>query len=136
MKKAAFKISDYYFDQVLMNLNKNSTTINNINFDCNGVFIKSKKQYELVFKVKVFSEDSKEPFIEVRCNGLFTFEELDDFEKIPSFFYQNAIALLFPYVRAYVSIITTQANRPGLILPTLNLSSLSSDLKENTILKD
>lgn len=135
MKKAAFKISDYYFDQVSLDLNKKSTAVSDIKFDCNGEFITTEKQYKLVFKVSVFPEDNTtNPFIKIRCNGFFLFEEIDSLEDIPSFFYQNAIALLFPYVRAYISIITTQANRGGLILPTLNLSSLSSTLKSNTII--
>lgn len=65
----------------------------------------------------------------------YQFENVNSFEEIPDFFYKNSIAILFPFVRAYVSIITIQANVPSVMLPTLNLSSLESELKENTTLK-
>jgi preprotein translocase subunit SecB len=71
----------------------------------------------------------------VSCHGLFKFHHISTFEEIPSFFYRNAIAILFPYLRSFVSIVTTQANNPGVILPTLNLSSLEGDLRNATSIK-
>jgi len=53
-------------------------------------------------------------------------------EDIPDFFYKNSIAILFPYLRAYLSLVTTQANVPGIILPTYNLSGLEEELRSNT----
>ncbi|CAM4366664.1 hypothetical protein AQBE111736_13510 [Aquirufa beregesia] len=42
------------------------------------------------------------------------------------------MAILFPYLRAFISLVTLQINIPPLILPTLNLSSLEADLRKNT----
>ncbi|EXZ22215.1 pretranslocase subunit SecB family protein, partial [Bacteroides fragilis str. S13 L11] len=55
--------------------------------------------------------------------------------EIPNFFYPNSIAILFPYVRAFVSTLTLQANIKPILLPTLNLSSLQDTLRENTTTK-
>ena len=41
---------------------------------------------------------------------------------------------MYPYIRAFVSNLTLQANNRVMILETLNLTSLKSALKENTIL--
>ena len=53
--------------------------------------------------------------------------------SIPSFFYKNAIAIMFPYVRAFISTLTLQANTKLLNLGLMNLSSLEKPLIENTI---
>ena len=50
-------------------------------------------------------------------------------------FISNSIAILFPYVRAFVSTLTLQANIKPILLPTLNLSSLQDILRENTTTK-
>lgn len=42
------------------------------------------------------------------------------------------MAILFPYIRAFVSTVTLQANVMPILLPTVNLSSLESRLRENT----
>lgn len=63
------------------------------------------------------------------------FENVSSFDEIPTYFYRNAIAIIFPYVRAFISTVTLQSNIPPVILPTMNLSSLESPLKENTIKK-
>lgn len=68
----------------------------------------------------------------INCKGLFEFKNVETIEDIPDFFYKNSIAILFPYVRAYISLVTTQANVPGIILPTYNLSNLEEKLRNNT----
>lgn len=44
-------------------------------------------------------------------------------------FETNAIAILYPYVRAIISTYTAQANVPALILPPINVNSLMKDEK-------
>ena len=55
-----------------------------------------------------------------------------EFNDIPGFFYPNSIAILFPYIRAFVSTLTLQANVTPIVLPTLNLTNLQEKLKKNT----
>lgn len=40
------------------------------------------------------------------------FESARTLEDIPDYFYANSIAILFPYVRAFVSTVSLQANIP------------------------
>ena len=132
MQKAAFSIENYLFDQVEINLEKYEKGNLRVNFTPKGIFDSSKKIFELIFEVKVCGEDEKQPFVKIRCKGIFNFLEVSSFEDIPDFFYKNSIAILFPYIRAYISLVTTQANVPGIILPTYNLSKLDNELKNNT----
>lgn len=130
MQKAAFFIENYLFDQVEINLENYQSGKLKIDFNPSGIFDASEKSFYLTFEVKVKDENDNQ-FVRVRCKGIFKF----DIEDMPEFFYRNSIAILFPYVRAYISLVTTQANVPGIILPTLNLSGLEQELKQNTIIK-
>lgn len=134
--KAAFSIENYFFDKVNIDLTKKLSKDLSLSFNTEGLFKGNDAIYELIFTLNVHSDKSKAPFITIQCRGIFKFHEAITFDSIPTFFYSNSIAILFPYVRAYVSMVTTQANIPGVILPTLNLSSLSQSLKENTTVQD
>lgn len=135
MQKAAFSIINYQFDKVNIDFDNHSGNDLDLSFDCNGVFINENSSFDLTFKVIVISNKEKNPFVTIQCKGVFKFENVSSFEEIPDFFYRNSIAILFPYVRAYVSLVTTQANIPGIILPTLNLTGLEVELKKNTTIK-
>ena len=59
-------------------------------------------------------------------------EKNTSFKDIPDFFNANSIAIVYPFIRAFVSTITLQAGLRLLVLPILNLNSLSATLKEQT----
>jgi preprotein translocase subunit SecB len=108
-----------------------------VDFSPSGIFNKADSTYILTFYFSALSSEEKgtKPFLNVRCNGVFKLNNVNDLEDIPNFFYRNSIAILFPYLRAFVSIITNQANIPGIVLPTMNLSALENPLRENTKVK-
>lgn len=133
MQKAAFSIERYFFKKVLIDLDNHHTPDLSLSFETNGHYNQGDGVYELNFKLIAFNEGySEKPFAEILCVGIFKFENNINFQEIPDYFYRNCIAILFPYVRAYLSIVTTQANVPGIMLPTMNLSSLERTLRENT----
>lgn len=133
MSKAAFSIVNYQFDKVILDYQNYSNDDMQVAFLPRGTYIQETSEYELSFTTSVFTNKNFEsPFLLIDCTAIFKFETETSFEDIPEFFYTNAIAILFPYVRAYASLITTQANVPGLILPTLNLAHLSEELKKET----
>lgn len=135
MQPAAFSLENYQFDKVNIDLENHKSKELNLSFDTKGIFIKKNKKFELIFKVAIKQSENDNPFVEIRCRGLFNFENVTKINDIPDFFYRNSIAILFPYVRTYLSLVTTQANVPGIILPTLNLSGLESELRRNTTQK-
>ncbi len=69
------------------------------------------------------------------CVSQFQFAESLKLEDIPPYFYVNSIAIIFPYVRAFISTVTLQSNIPPIVLPTMNLTELAVPLKKNTKLK-
>ncbi len=135
MQKAAFSIINYQFDRVQIDLNNHKSKDLALAFETKGLYDNENSTFELQFVVNVSNKVAENPFVEISCKGIFKFENVSSFEEIPDFFYRNSIAILFPYVRAYLSLVTTQANVPGIILPTLNLSNLETELKNNTASK-
>lgn len=133
MEIASFSLVNYKFDKVELNLEdlKPNTTFA-IDFNPSGVFVKDKRIYVLTFLFKAVDSTNNVETILIRCKALYSFKEAASIEDIPPFFYNNAIAILFPYVRAFVSTVTLQANIQPLVLPTLNLSDLQEVLKNNS----
>lgn len=134
MEKASFSIQRYYFDKVIIDLQNHTSDKLFVDFKPSGVFYSEDSTYKLTFDFLAFTDDKKgaQPFVNIRCNGFFKFENVSSLEEIPSYFYRNSIAILFPYLRAFVSILTNQANTPPIVLPTMNLISLEQPLRENT----
>ena len=98
-------------------------------------FINEERKYVLTFIFNALTEEGENPFVTIECKATFAFENINTFEEIPSYFYRNSIAIIFPYIRAYISTVTLQANIPPVVLPTMNLASLEKPLKENTLQK-
>ena len=103
IQKAAFYIRDYYFERVTLDINnKPNGDELSVSFQTSGEFNKQNNSFNLRFRV-----DIGENFVSIICVGQFIFENANDITEIPDFFYVNSVALLFPYVRAYISLITT-----------------------------
>jgi len=84
-------------------------------------------------KLAVFISDSSEGFkVEIESVGFFKFENIEK-DNLSSFLYHNAPAILFPYIRAYISSLTTLSGIKPVVLPTLNLSNLKDDLEQSIV---
>lgn len=94
--------------------------------DKNIRYDKNKMTVDL--NVEIFEREEKYPFyMKVSIRGFFTIENNE--EEIN--FEPNAIAILYPYVRAIVSTYTANANITPLMLPTINVNKLIKDQEEN-----
>lgn len=133
MKEAAFNLKSYIFPKVKVDLSNYSNEDLLLDLIPSGIFDAKGSEFQLSFEVKVFNKGKKsKPFVEIVCLSFFRFKNVLKFEDIPDFFYTNSIAIIFPYIRAYLSILTSQANLPPIILPTYNLTSLNTELINNT----
>lgn len=66
--------------------------------------------------------------IKMETFGFFEFDsDIENDKNV--FFSQNAPAILFPYIRAYISALTSLAGITPLILPTLNFSNRNNTEK-------
>lgn len=106
----------------------------NITIDPSGKYVEADGAFTLYAKLCVFANDTtaENSFITADVVAYFSFREKPPFNDIPEYFYPNSIAIIFPYIRAFITTITAVANVKTLILPTLNLFGLADILKENT----
>lgn len=111
-------------------------------YELNPVFIreiqqKENGQYILNLGVKICSGDKEDalPFnIEVMIEGIFLLENVEDALKAMKI---NAVAILFPYLRATLSLLTTMMNINPVTLPTINLVAMfEKDEEENEGIKN
>jgi preprotein translocase subunit SecB len=135
MNKAAFSLDNYFFKKVLIDLSLNKSEEFRIDFHPSGEFNEENSTYELFFTFKAKNKDEKKPFIQIECVAQFKFAESLKLDEIPPYFYVNSIAIIFPYMRAFISTVTLQSNIPPIVLPTMNLTDLAGPLKKNTKVK-
>lgn len=135
IKKAAFSLNGYRFNKVSLDLaGLKQDSVFDLDFKPSGLFHQNTGAFRLtfLFSAKIANVE----VISVNCQAEFMFESARTLEDIPDYFYANSIAILFPYVRAFVSTVSLQANIPPIIIPTLNLSPLKDYLKANTIISN
>jgi len=70
--------------------------------------------------------------IEIKALGKFTFQNIEraNLSKLLSI---NSPALMYPYVRAFVSTITSVSGISPVLMPTMNLSALKVEIDESLV---
>lgn len=129
-KAATFTLKSYRFLQVSMDFETQEGATLSVSFDPNGEYCKATGEYKLRLITRVSSE--KKEFISTTLQVVFGFTEPIELSEIPDFFYPNCMAIVFPYVRSFLSTLSLQANVPPIILPIINFSDLQGILKRNT----
>lgn len=79
--------------------------------------------YEIILNVTV-SDERENIYVNVKGKAMFRTQQknMDMLEK-------NMIAIMFPYIRSYISIITTQPGMPPIVLPAMNINAMINDQK-------
>lgn len=131
-KQASFSLKNFKVPKFSCNQGNVKTTGLNLNFDPSGTFNSADSTFELSLNVSGIADDNKE-IINVTGVGVFAFADNLDFKEIPEYFYANSIAIIFPYIRAFVSTMTLQANIGLIMMDTLNLSSLKDELLKKSV---
>ena len=129
-KAATFTLKSYRFLQVSMDFETQEGATLSVSFDPNGEYCKATGEYKLRLITRVSSEEKE--FISTTLQVVFGFTEPIELSEIPDYFYPNCMAIVFPYVRSFLSTLSLQANVPPIILPIINFSDLQGVLKRNT----
>ena len=134
---AAFAFKSYTFTNVEINMGAFSEASPlDLSFAPSGIYDKGMKTFFLRFVFTAKQGEDNVTIVRIVCNATFEFKEFLNIDAIPDYFYPNCLAIVFPYVRAFVSSVTLQANMVApILIPTLNLTGLQSTLKANTKLR-
>lgn len=135
--KGAFSIVDYKVKEFFLKEPVESELQIALRFKPSGKYNSTNGSFRLFLDFDVvYGENNDTSFIVSKFEATFQFTPISKPNEIPEYFYANCIAIIFPYLRAFVSTLTSVANINTLILPTLNLSFLETELKSATIFED
>ena len=127
-----FQFKGYRINRSLIELDENSNFENlKIAFAVSGLVKRVENLFILNLSVKIKNNESNLK-IEVDTIANFLFERVENVEDISGFFYNNSSAILFPYIRAYISTLTNLSGNRSITLPTMNLTNLADELRANT----
>jgi len=130
MDNSFFQFDSFIIQKSVFELNQNLEVGElSVGFKSAGKLDFEKGKFNL--ELGIFISDSTEALkIEIDSVGFFNFENLDR-DSLSNFLFVNAPAILFPYLRAYISSLTTLSGIRPIVLPTLNLTSLREGLESN-----
>ena len=136
-KKASFSFSKFKVPSFsYKDSGKNETDLK-LSFNPKGEFNPKNGKFELTIEFIGFeNEKIDEPVIKVIGVSEFLFSEPINLDKIPPYFYNNSIAIVFPYLRAFISTLTLQSNTGVIMLGLLNFTGMGEVLKNNTIISN
>ncbi|HUW08062.1 MAG TPA: protein-export chaperone SecB [Williamwhitmania sp.] len=108
----------------------NSVTVT---FKPKGIILPKLNQFHLELEINL--TESKGNFkIRIKSLGMFEFPKEANIEEYKnSYFVTNAPAILFPYIRAYISSLTALSGIQTVTIPTFNLTPLKADLLKNIV---
>ena len=127
-----FQFKGYRIKKSFIELDESSNFDNlKIGFKVSGLVNKKENVFLLDLAVNITNEQN-DLKIGVDAIGKYEFDDVEKIENISSFFYINSSAILFPYIRAYISTLTNLSGNKSVTLPTMNLTKLGEELKSNT----
>lgn len=87
-----------------------------------------KKNNEEIYKVTIimFVKKEKEYEIEISLSGFFSINTnaLDDNADIPELISKNTVAILMPYMRSELSLLTAQPGMECIVMPPINVNAM------------
>lgn len=126
---SSLKFNGYFVDEVTFTRNKKlPPDINSwkMDFDISSIIrvTKEKNKMSINLVVEIFKSTKNPPFtMKVDILGDFELVGEDDIEKYKA----NAIAIMYPYVRAIVSTYTSSSNVLPVILPAINVNAMLNE---------
>lgn len=125
-----FRFEEYRILKSFIHISKDEfpDDVYDINISPSG--LKSRDRFDLSLDIDI---KDKKGVVEINISvvGIFYFKENLDIKRLPNYFAINAPAILFPYIRAYISLLTSLSGIGTVLLPTMNLSSLGEVLLKN-----
>lgn len=134
---SSLRFVNYIVNSVKFNYNKNQKDNNKVwkmtfNFNNETKINEEKNKMEILLSTDIFKGIEDAPFnMSVEIIGFFELDGDDDISRYEA----NAIAIMYPYLRAIISTYTSSANVMPIILPAININAVlnnkSKDNKKN-----
>lgn len=126
LKFVNFVVPKFLFEKTEIDINADLFSINP-----QAVIIRSEKKIHINFDVEIL--DAENNFnLKMLCIGVFDFDTEDE-ELILNFMSLNGPAIVFPYIRSFVSSYTALSGFDTITLPTLNFLNHKEKLRTNFV---
>lgn len=128
-KTARFRMQGYLITNTSIRLTGNEIG-EDIEFGIapEGVFNEAENTFLLTLNV-VAKDKEQNLDLSLTIKGMFEYDT-DDMNELIPYISMNAPAIMFPYIRAYISNITALGGTQPIILPTLNVEGVGLELLE------
>lgn len=129
--KAPFKFKTFFIAESNIQISPETKgeTID-ISIDPKGIISEQDKSFEVQLLIQLNSEDGLK--VSVKMIGYFEFKDVINSDNLSNYFYVNAPAILFPYLRSYISALTALSGCRTIIIPPMNIMNLGKELERNT----
>ena len=111
-----------------MNMENNFKSKNDLQVEFGFAFNK-RENGEFVSSIRIIGTKKDEYNFVVRASGYFQISEAVEDSDI--LIQQNAIAIVFPYIRSQISLLTAQPEVDPVILPPMNIAQMVKESIEN-----
>lgn len=133
IKKSPFSFNNFHVAEFSIKRNPNEVGTAGFDFEPKGFINEKDGTYmlEIAFSVT----DSNDAYqITANCLAFFNFDKsVSSVDEISNFFYGNAPAIAFPYIRSFVASVTALSGLEAIHLPLLHFPAIiGTRLKENT----
>jgi preprotein translocase subunit SecB len=127
-EKSSFSFTNFTINECSLDFTKERSKEINIEFDPAGNHYPKSNKFILFLNVRV-NNAAKEQLIEIKTESSFQFS--NNLPNLMTFFTLNAPAIIFPYLRAFISSLSVQSGHKPILIPTLNLSGIAKILESN-----
>lgn len=123
---AKFRLKNYRITKSNFEIkqNRGSSEVNNLAIEVKreNLYNESKSLFKLVMSVDI-KDNNGNINISAKTEGVFEFDSDLNEQQKSSFFDVNAPAILFPYIRAYISALTSLSGFSPIVIPTINFAA-------------
>ena len=130
---ASFSFEEYRFTKASGDFSVIPEVANlTTSFNPTGVYDHTNGLFRMRLEFLAHDKDSGNQVIAIVCEAIFKFSRPLPFSELPAYFFANSTAIIYPYIRAFVSTLTLQANYAPFVLPTYNVIALGEELRNHS----
>lgn len=130
-QEASFKFEGYKIIKSYLEIPETGDSNKNLSINIAPSGKRNDDVFSLMLKIRI--RDKEEVLkVDVDIVATFKFNNIQE-DKLGSYFLVNAPAIVFPYIRAYISALSSLSGIKTITLPTLNMTSLAEELSENIV---
>lgn len=127
VNKSDFKFDNYIIRHSEHNIKREKLDADSLSLEINPKGVKYNDKFILTLDI-IVKDDAGNFDLKIIVDGYFRFRENIPVDQLSKYFIINAPAIIFPYIRGYISMLTSLSGIGNITLPVLNLTKLSKEL--------